>query len=239
MNVLIEYNNYLEKNLIEVKKENLSPIILFKISFNNKKQVKQDLEKIKEQRSKINEDYFAILINLEKYDSNFTNIINQLKDEFNLVIGQGGLNKTNTFFIEQSRVDFLLDPQSQIQKPKLDFIHHFNSGLNHIQSRYLKNKEIGLIFTLNNSQNKYHIKEIGRINQNIKFARKYKVGVNINYIVQKPNQIKSKIELNGIYSIFNISNDQKKESLNILEKKIKENIEKNSKNYITKGIELE
>jgi len=245
MYILVEYNNLLEKNLEDIKKLNYVPVILFNIRFNSKIQINNDLTKILEIKSQIiekyktNQLYFSILINLEKFDNNFSNIINQQKQNFNLIIGQGGLNKENKFFIENTKVDFLINPQSSKKKSKIDFIHHFNSGLNHILCRYAKEKEIDFIYTINNISNRSNLKEIGRINQNIKFNRKYKNKIYINFLIKNQNQIKTQIELNSIYSIFEISNEQKKQSFNILKEKIQKNKLKNSSKYISNGIYIE
>jgi len=79
-------------------------------------------------------------------------------------------------------------------------------------------------------------KEIGRVNQNLIFARKYKIPIILNFIIKNENQIKSKQELIHIMSLFNLSTKQKIESINIIEQKIKQNNFKKSQKYITEGL---
>jgi len=236
MFVLVDYNKNFEEISNTLNKMEIVPVVLLKINFNNKNQIKQDIEKILEIKNKINQKHFAILINLEKQENNTNNIINDLKEKFDLILGQGGLNKTNKFFIEETNIDFLLNSQDSTQKPKIDFIHHFNSGINHILCKESKLKNIDFIYTLNNLNNKYYSKEIGRINQNLKFARKYNNKIHVNFIIENKNQIKSIIELNSILSLFEISTEQKIQSFNILEEKINKNKLKKTENYISKNI---
>jgi len=101
-------------------------------------------------------------------------------------------------------------------------------------------KDICFIHSLNFFNSKSYIipKEIGRINQNLKFARKYKIPSIVNYIVKYPAQIKTLVELESIVSFFDLSSMQKTGLCEILEKKIKENRLKKSENYVSKDIEI-
>lgn len=240
MHILIEHNEFYNKNIEECKKYNYIPITVFKLTLNNKQQIKQDLEQLKLKKQEIVPKYSAIQITIDKLENSTIGTINNLKKDFDITIGLGGLNKINRFLLEQTQINFIQDPQNTLFKPKMDFIHHFNSGMNHILCQFAKDKQIGLIETLNftYSSKKYIPKEIGRINQNIKFARKYKIPTLINFIVKYPQQIKSIIELQGIMSLFDMSTTQKQESIKILEKTIITNQFKQSKNYITEGIEI-
>lgn len=239
MYVLIEYNKDYNENLKEVEKLNLVPVTLFKIIFLYPKRTKENLEKIKQIKQKIKPKFSAIQLIIEKISGQTQSTINNLKNDFDLVIGLGGLNKINRYFLEQTKIDFLQDPQNSKFKPKFDFIHHFNSGLNHILCKFAKQKEIGLIFSLNftNSNHKLPIaKEIGRINQNIAFARKYKIPIYINFSIQNKNQIKSQNEIQSISKLFNISTEQTRDTIKILENKIRLNQLKKSQNYINENI---
>lgn len=240
MFILLEYNDSYEKNLKELKKYDYTPVILFKLILNNKNQIKEDLQKIKQQYDKIKPKYCAVQVTLEKIENSTIGTVNNLKNYFDIVIGYGGLNKVNRFFLEQTQIDFLQDPQNITFGSKIDFIHHFNSGLNHILCKYTKEKNIGYIFSLNFTQeSKIQIpKEIGRINQNLRFARKYLAPSILNFIIQNPNQIKSIVEIISIFSFFDLSTQQKKESLNALESKISSNRQQKSPQYIVNGLEL-
>jgi len=240
MYILLEYNKNYKENIKELKKYKLTPVVLFRLTLNNKNQIKTDLQKIKEIKSKINPKNSAVIITIEKLENSTIGTVNNLKLDFDIVIGLGGLNKINRFFLESTRVDFLQDPQNTYFKQKMDFIHHFNSGLNQVLCEYAKQKQIGYIFSLNfTTKNKRFVpKEIGRINQNLRFARKYKTPSIINFVIQNPSQIKTQIELIGIMSLFDLSTQQKQQSLKILEEKVKQNKFKKTDKHIAQGIEI-
>lgn len=239
MFVLVKYSkNYLNLEK-EVIKNNLTPITLFVCKFDNKENIIKQLNQIKQIKTQNDFKYTVIKIEIINHKSINQSLISNLKQDFDLTIGLGGLNKTNRFFLEKTNVDFLLDPQNSIEKPKIDFIHHLNSGINHILTKFSKQKNIDFIFSLNftNHFNKFQIaKEIGRINQNLKFARKYQVKSNINFIIENKNQIKSIKEIQAISSLFDISTTQKLENIQILKEKIKNNEQKKSKKYISNQI---
>ncbi len=241
MYVLVEYSkNYIELEN-EVIKNKLIPIILFTLIINNKENILQQLKQIRKIKKENNFQNTAIKIIIEKHQNSNQLIINSLKEEFDLIIGFGGLNKTNRFFLEKTNIDFLMDPQNSLERVKIDFIHHLNSGINHILTKFAKNKNIDFIFSLNftNNSNKFIIaKEIGRINQNLKFTRKYKVKSYINFIIKKSTQIKTLKEIQSISSLFDISTTQKQENLQILEQKIKNHKQNNNLNYINKNIQI-
>jgi len=240
MFVLIEYNENYSEILKIVKKSKLTPIILFEITLNNKNQIKQDLEKLRQLKDKLQPQYSAIKITLEKIENSTVGTISFLKNYFNFTIGMGGLNKVNRFFLEQTQVDFLLDPQNVRFKSKIDFIHHLNSGINHILCMFAKEKQTNFLFSLNfTSGRPINIaKEIGRINQNIKFANKFSIPTHISFIINSPTQIKSKFELENIYSLFDMSTKQKQDSLNLLENIIKRKANEKSGKVVCDGIEF-
>lgn len=241
MFVLVEYNNNYENSIREVVKCNLVAVTLFKIILSDKQKNTEQLEKIKQLKLEIKPKYSAIQIKLEKIDNSTVGIISNLKQQFDVVIGLGGLNKINRYFLEQTTVDFLQDAQNSSYQNKFDFIHHFNSGLNHILCKFAKEKNTDFIFSLNFTRefNKYNLaKEFGRINQNLKFARKYKIKSIVNFIIQRPQDVKSIEEIKGILSLFDISTIQSSDSINILEDKVKLNQFKKSDRYITEGIEI-
>lgn len=240
MFVLVEYNENYKEILKELKKYNFTPVTLFNLTIKDKTITKNDFDKIRELKNKIQPQYSAIKVTIDKLENSTQGFINHLKTDFNLLIGQGGLNKINRFFLEDTKIDFLLDPQTSNFKSKIDFIHHFNSGLNQVLCKAGKANNINLFFSLNFTLGrKYNvIKEFGRINQNLKFARKYNTISNINFIIRHENQIKSKEELLGIMSLFDLSTEQKKESLEIIKNRISENIFKKSSEHITEGISI-
>ncbi len=186
-------------------------------------------------------------------DNYLVNLINNvLKKNFKIVIGDGINNKTNRFLLEKTNIDYLLNPQQNNFVKRYDFIHHFNSGLNHVLCKIAFERDIGMLFSLNflKSDNKLKVaQEIGRINQNIKLCRKYKLDLKIDFfydinnkernfnLLEKKNIVNNQT-LISFHKMFSISNEQIKNSLMSLKERINKNIFKQSPNYIIKGIEV-
>ncbi|MFW6009630.1 MAG: hypothetical protein ACOC16_01910 [Nanoarchaeota archaeon] len=241
MYILIKHNSNYNDIIKDIDKKLFSPITLFQITINEKTKIKQSLEKIKEtiQSNKIEKT--AIQVFLEKIDNSTIGIINNLKNDFDIIIGYGGTNKINRFFIEQTQIDLLQDPHNSKYYNKIDYIHHFNSGLNHVLCNLAKNKQIGILISLNfaKEESKKNIpKEIGRINQNIKFTNKYNLNLYINYLIEDKKQILKFNELKKITSLFDISNQQIQNIPKTLENIIIKKKQKQDKNYIQENIQL-
>ncbi len=225
----------------ELLKLKINPIFLFEIYLSSKDENKLHLKKILEIKEKLNIEHSAILIHLKKQENYNLGFINSLSENFDIILGQGGLNKTNRYFLEKTKIDILLDPQSSLEKIKIDFIHHFNGGLNHILFKLAKENNIALGFSLNfieNFEKKIIAKEIGRINQNMIFSRKYKIPFFLNFIIENKNQIKNIEQLKNILNIFDLSIDQKISSISLIEKILIEKKYKKSDEFIAKGIKL-
>ena len=241
MHALVKYDskNYTEISK-ELKNQEITPVYLFKIDFGDKQNIKLNLEKIKGIKKENKIKYSGIQIMIEKPDNNLISVINSLKQDFDIIIGLGGLNKINRFFLEETQIDFLQDPQNSLFNPKIDFIHHFNSGINEVLCKFAKEKEIGFLFSLNflNNKTKYMAKELGRVDQNIVFAQKYKIPFYFNYIIEKSDEIKNKQELMWIMSLFSINNENKSLSLITLKNKIDKTILKKSHEYINSQIKF-
>ncbi|MEC8220752.1 MAG: hypothetical protein VX028_01660 [Nanoarchaeota archaeon] len=240
MYILVKYSSNYEDISKECKNKNQTPIPLFSLTLTKQKdQNKQHISKLKQLVNSKNFEYSALQITLNAIDNTTQGIINQLKQEFDIIIGQGGLNKVNRFFLEQTQIDFLLDPHTSRFKVKFDFIHHFNSGLNHVLCKFAKEKNIGIIHSLNfmKQQGVILTKDIARMNQNTRFARKYTISMYSNFIIAKKEDIISLIQLTSFQKELGMDTKQIKESQTILEKKIKKNKHKKSQEYISKGLE--
>ncbi len=240
MYTLVEYNSDCEFLMSELERYKQIPFAMFRLSLNGKENIKSQLRKIREIRDKIDAQFFAVCVSVEKLENSSIGIINQLKQEFDLVIGLGGTNKINRFFLENTQIDFLADPHNSISKLKIDFIHHFNSGLNQVLCKIAKEKKIGLLFSLNftEERTKNILREFGRINQNVRFARKYGLPIYINFIVERKEHVKSINQIKAMSSIFDVSNEQRMQTVNVLEQRVKENRFKKSPDYISDGIRV-
>ena len=239
MFTLIKSDYFNEKIKNKLESLDITPVILFDLELSNKNTNKRNIDELLKKKQELNPKYSAVKITLLSFDNTMAGTVNFLKKDFDVVIGFGGLNKINRFFLEETQIDFLQDPQNSFYKNKIDFIHHFNSGLNHILCRFASERNIGFIYTLNFFQsNKAYIpKEIGRINQNIRFHRKYNNPFILNFDIKDAKQIKSEDELINISQIFDMSIAQRYQMAEILEKKIMTNSFKKSDNYICDGIE--
>jgi RNase P/RNase MRP subunit p30 len=155
-------------------------------------------------------------------------------------MGQGGLNKHNRFFIEQTPIDVLVDPQSQKLLTRRDFIHHFNAGLNHVLMKQAAEKGIILLITLNDLKKSSvdEIKGLGRVQQLCSLAGKYGVGISVSSLLSRVSQIRTTSEHQKIMALFSASGKQKRDSGRLLTEKIRENAFKHSSSHITEGLEV-
>ena len=113
--------------------------------------------------------------------------------------------------------------------------------MNQILCSFAKKKNIGFIFSLNflNKLDKYlQSKEIGRINQNIILARKFKIPINISFIIEQKSDLRTINQIEEIYKIFKISTNDIKNISNSLVNKIDNNNEKKHKKYINEFIKF-
>lgn len=88
-----------------------------------------------------------------------------------LVIVEGG--RFNREILSNRKVDVLLSPEKGIKK---DSLHYRNSGLNHVLCNLARKNNIAIGISFNEILNsKKRDKLLGRIMQNIRLCRKYKV----------------------------------------------------------------
>ena len=93
------------------------------------------------------------------------------------------------------------------ESPKMDFIHQRASGLNHILCKIAKKNNIIIGFSLSsilNSKNKQVI--LGRIMQNIKLCRKFRVKTAIASFAQKPFEMRGAHDLRSLFEILGSKN---------------------------------
>jgi RNase P/RNase MRP subunit p30 len=240
MFVLVEYNKNYSDVCCELSKLDYTPITIFKLRLNGKKEIIEQLGKIKELRARISPKYSAVQVQLDKMENTSVGTVNSLRNDFDLVIGLGGLNKVNRFFFEDTLVDFVRDPHNVIFRSKMDFIHHQNSGINHVLCKLANERDIGMFFSLNFvlGENKNKAKEFGRVSQNIKFCQKYNVPVVLSFAVSNVNQIKTCNQLKKISSLFNLSSQMMSQNVSILQDTVKKNKFRLSNKHIIDGIEF-
>lgn len=222
-----------------ITSKNLYPIPVFYLNYTNFEQAKLSLKQIESTLTNFTSfETLAIFLTISKIDQQLQQFITSLKSQFSIVMAQGGLNKTNRFLLESTSIDILVDPHSSKEKIKSDFIHHFNSGINHILATFAKEKSITFMINLDNfyQKKKNLSKDIGRIQQNIQFCRKYGIPIYCSYIISKPSQIKTYSELSSILHILGASKEQLVVFSNQLETIIKTNSYIQSQKTLTYGI---
>ena len=89
----------------------------------------------------------------------------------------GGTDKKNRNAVENKNVDVLLSPEKGRTK---DFMKFRNSGLNQVLCKLANKNKVGIGFNFDdvlNSENKINL--LGKMMQNVKLCKKYKIKMNI------------------------------------------------------------
>ncbi len=127
-----------------------------------------------------------------------------------IIIMEGG--KDNRQICENKKVDILLSPERGAYK---DFIHHRNSGLNQVLCKLMQKNEISyginikeLIF----DKNKKAL--IGRISQNIKLCRKYKIRMMAASFAEQEFEMRDQGDMQSLLKVLGMTPKEAKEALN-------------------------
>lgn len=95
------------------------------------------------------------------------------RGKMNIVIGGG--EKVNRKVVESKKIDILLSPEEGSER---DFMHSRGSGLNQVLCKLAKQNKVAIGFSFNKILNTDGIRRaliLGRMMQNVKLCRKYKV----------------------------------------------------------------
>ena len=104
---------------------------------------------------------------------NVDELVNKINKTEGLVVVEGGNDKINRAALENKKVDILLGPEKNRDR---DFTHYRNSGLNQVLCRLAKKNDIAIGFDFNDIlDTNYKGKVLGRMMQNVKLCRKFKV----------------------------------------------------------------
>ncbi|MEA3378631.1 MAG: RNase P subunit p30 family protein [Nanoarchaeota archaeon] len=163
---------------------------------------------------------------VNNYDFDKTISINKI----NIIEGQG--IKINRTILETKNIDILLDPQKNI---KNDALHFRKSGLTQIHCKIAARNDICIGFSFNNilnCQNK--AKEMGRIMQNIRLCRKYKVKMIFASFAKNKWELRSLSDLKSFAKVLGMTGMESNQAfINI------ENLLKNKKiKWIKKGVKI-
>lgn len=140
--------------------------------------------------------------------------------------------------LEQFKPDLLFHMETL--RPK-DFIHQRASGLNHILSGLAVKNEVLIGFnfsTILRAEGQERAKLIGRIKQNIKLCRKYKVSMAIASFARDPFEMRSHHDLSALFENFGMHPLEARNSLNSIHEKINENLKRKSSYYAGKYVEV-
>jgi|TARA_B100002003_G_C14113755_1_gene535719 RNase P/RNase MRP subunit p30 len=140
---------------------------------------------------------------------NIYNLKNKLKDKKTLIAVKSFGNDRE--IIEKSYADLIFSIESVGHK---DFIHQRGSGLNHVMCKLAKEKKVSIGFSFNSilkSNKKYEI--LGRISQNIKLCRKYKVQSRIASFASKPYEMRAPSDLINFFVVLGMTPKEAQDSL--------------------------
>jgi len=102
-----------------------------------------------------------------------------------------------------------------------DFMHQRGSGFNHIMARLSASKGINLGFSFSSILNSPSIQQamlMGRLKQNIKLCRKYKVKTIIASFAKSPFEMRSPHDLINFFTVLGMHPKEAKDSLNPFKK---------------------
>lgn len=149
--------------------------------------------------------------------------------DLNIVLG-GDLNRE---VLENRKVDVLLSPEISAKK---DFLHHRNSGLNHILCKIAKKNKVAIGINFNDILNLNPVDRglrIGRIMQNIRLCRKYKVNIIAGTYARNEYELRNLTDLvSFLESIGSTTKEAKDSFRNIL------GIMENNKGFIAEGLKI-
>ncbi len=119
-------------------------------------------------------------------------------------------SENNRHVLEKLKPSILFDLEKESKK---DFIHHRASGLNQVLCKIAQQNKVAIGFSFSSILN-LNTKVLGRIRQNIKLCRKYKVKTAIASFASKPYEMRSPHDLIALFICFGMHPSEAKKSLN-------------------------
>ncbi len=151
------------------------------------------------------------------------------KEEKHLVVVQGGNDTFNRQVLSCKYVDILLDPHIGQRK---DFMHQRNSGLNHILCALAKKHNVAIGFSFSailHSEKRYAL--LGRIMQNIRLCRKYKVPMVIGSFAKNEWDQRNEKDLQAFFKVLGLRGIEVQ--MNFAEKRLEE-----KRRFVQNGVML-
>ena len=131
-------------------------------------------------------------------------IRDDIKKSKGLVIVQGGDEVINRLSVENKKVDILLSPEKNNKK---DFIFFKNSGLNQVLCKLAKTNNIIIGFNFSdilNATSEERLKIMGRMIQNVKLCKKYRVKMIFSSFANTKYELRSEAILTSFSRILGI-----------------------------------
>lgn len=168
-----------------------------------------DYKKYSQEIARLNKKSKVILLlGLIADSKDVQKALNMTKFVFVNAIDESSIRK----IVEKSRPYAVFNLEYQ----KKDFIHHKNSGLNQITCRLLKQNKISLGFSFSfllHSNNRQFL--IGRMMQNICFARKFRFAAKIGSFATHPDDMRSPPDLKSFFMTLGMHPKEAEEALNL------------------------
>lgn len=120
------------------------------------------------------------------------NYVNKLRNKVKIILVES--SDKDRYVLERTKADLIFNLENQ----KRDFMHHRNSGLNQVLCKLAKKRGIAIGFNFNLVLNKEGMERsqvLGRMMQNIRFCRKYKINMVIASFAKKPFEMRSAHDL--------------------------------------------
>ena len=146
-------------------------------------------------------------------------------------------SEKNRAVIESKKTDIIFNLENQ---PRQDFLHHRNSGLNHILAKLASENNTAIGFSFSNilAEKKRRARLFGRLMQNIQLCKKFGTKMVLASFASKPYQMRAAHDLEAFAKTISMTPKEAKQSLNNALDIVKLNIKKKSKSYLADGVEL-
>lgn len=193
-----------EKEFIEIAEKLKNPALCFIYKFKNRADFSKKQEKINKLQEKTKLRLFIGLIADSKN-------INKAKKLTKLVIYKSTGNDRHV--IEKSKANVVFGLETIAAR---DSMHHRNSGLNQVLCKLANKNNVMIGFSFSSILNTdWMIRSqiLGRLMQNIRLCRKYKVKTVIASFAEKPYDMRPYHDLKSVFICFGMHPKEAKDSL--------------------------
>jgi len=137
--------------------------------------------------------------------------------------------------VEKARPDLVYGVELH---KKTDFLHQRNSGLNQIICRFASEHDVAVGFAFSGLMGARKDRILGRMRQNIRLCRKYKIPMVIASFAGTPFQMRAPQDLLSLFISLGMHPKEASDSLMRPHEIILRNQKKKSPKYISPGVEL-